>query len=38
MHMSVVNRLPSRFAVIDADIEAAYRNILSKDIYPHFVQ
>ena len=38
MHMGVVNRLPSSFAVIDADIEAAYRNILSMDIDPQFVQ
>ena len=38
MHMGITNRLPSRFAVIHADIEAAHRNILSKDIFPHFVQ
>ena len=38
MHMGVVNRLPSSFAAIHADIEAAYRSILFKDIDPHFVQ
>ena len=38
MHMGMVNRLPRSFAAIDADVEAAYRSIPSKDIYPHFVQ
>ena len=38
MHMGVVNRLPSSFAAVHADIEAAYQSILFHYVGPHFIQ
>ena len=38
MHMGVVNRLPSSFAAVHADIEAAYRNVLFHYVGSSFIQ
>ena len=38
MHMGVVNRLPSSFTAVHANIEAAYRSILFQYLDPKLVQ
>ena len=38
VHMGVADSLPSSFAAIHADIEAAYRSILFQYIDPYFIQ
>ena len=38
MHMGVVNRLPSSFAAVHADIEAAYQSILFHYLDPNLIQ